>query len=111
MKNNVNKLKLSRTQRSIFLFSFVLFVLDLNAVNSRENRQLSIDVPNPSATEDLIFAGIAEINDDNSGSSLGNGNGQIDSGETIELQINLENTGTEDLTELSVSLSSSDLFT
>jgi hypothetical protein len=34
------------------------------------------------------------VDDDSSGASLGNGNGQVEAGETIELRVSLENEGT-----------------
>lgn len=51
-----------------------------------------------------------QIDDDNSGSSQGDTDGNIDAGETIELHLTLENTGDEDALNVNATISSSNSF-
>lgn len=47
-----------------------------------------------------------QIDDDNSGSSQGDDDGNIDAGETIELRLTLQNTGDQDALNVGVTLTS-----
>lgn len=57
--------------------------------------------------QDNIFVGIDswQIDDDNSGSSSGNGNGQLNPGENIELRVKLKNFGSQTAPGVSATLS------
>jgi hypothetical protein len=50
------------------------------------------------------------IDDDSSGESIGNGDGVVNPGETIELPVQVENFGTETATNVTASLSSTDPY-
>src|SRR6056297_660289 len=81
---------LSITIAILALFGTIHISINLNSIENNLSPKLG-------GTEDLIFSEISEINDDSLGSSQGNGDGKADIGETIEMQIYLENTGTTDL--------------
>jgi Peptidase family M28/FlgD Ig-like domain/Immune inhibitor A-like, MAM domain len=66
-------------------------------------------VPMQPDTPYLAFESVT-IDDDNTGASMGNGNGIIEFGETIELTVTLENLGTATATDVSGVLELSDSF-
>ncbi|MDP6417979.1 MAG: C25 family cysteine peptidase [Candidatus Krumholzibacteria bacterium] len=59
-----------------------------------------------------IFVGLesTDIDDDNSGQSQGNNDGQVNPGETLELSLTLKNMGSSTASNVSATLSSSDSF-
>ena len=99
----------------LFLFLFVLsFIIPFQSIIENNNRQLTndreiiIDYEEKirSSAPTLSFYSF-QIDDDSSGSSQGDNDGNIDAGETIELRITLENTGDEDALNVNATISSS----
>jgi len=67
--------------------------------------KVKISDPGPS----LSFYGF-QIDDDNSGNSQGDNDGNIDAGETIKMRLSLQNTGDEDGLNVNATISSSDSY-
>jgi len=80
-----------------------LFVLDNRYSLTNDEERLELSNPGP----ELSFYSY-QIDDDNSGSSQGNNDGNIDAGETIELRLTLQNTGDEDALNVNATLTSAD---
>lgn len=57
-------------------------------------------------TASIIISSVYEINDDNLGNSIGDSDGNVDAGETIELRLELNNNGDESVTEVYGNLTS-----
>ena len=96
------------------LIILILFVPYVNFTNNYNSEQFNnplyvIDCQENLKTSDpgpLLSFYSFQIDDDNSGSSQGDSDGNIDAGETIELRLTLENTGDEDALDVNATLSS-----
>jgi len=84
-------------------YNFEQFNNPLYAIDSQENLKTSDSGP-------LLSFYSFQIDDDNSGSSQGDNDGNIDAGETIELCLTLENTGDEDALNANATISSSNTY-
>jgi hypothetical protein len=60
------------------------------------------------STEGSLVCASHIIDDDNNGSSIGNSNGQVNAGETIELSVNLKNTSSSLISDIGGDLTTSD---
>jgi len=80
-----------------------LFVLDNRYSLTNDEERLELSNPGP-----VLSFYSYQIDDDNSGSSQGNNDGNIDAGETIELRLTLQNTGDEDALNVNATLTSAD---
>ena len=69
----------------------------------------AVDLLNPTAVGPLVFDAYT-VDDDNSGNSVGNNNGVVDCGETIELYADLLNAGTDTAAAVNATLSTSDPY-
>jgi hypothetical protein len=95
----------------IILILFVPFVNIINNYNSQQfnNPLYAIECQENLKTSDpgpLLSFYSFQFDDDTSGSSIGDNDGNIDAGETIELRLTLENTGDEDALNVNATLSS-----
>ena len=95
----------------IFLIVFIPFVNFMGNFNSKQfnNPLYAIECQEKLKTSDpgpLLSFHSFQIDDDTSGSSIGDNDGNIDAGETIELRLTLENTGDEDALNVNATLSS-----
>ena len=76
----------------------------VSSLQPTHDRILGIDAAS------IIISSVYEINDDNLGSSIGDGDGNVDAGETIELRLELNNNGDETATEVYGNLTSINPF-
>ena len=72
--------------------------------HSTQDCNLRIDVAS------IIISSVYEINDDNNGNSIGDGDGNVDAGETIELRLELENNGDTTATDVFGNLTSTNPY-
>ena len=113
------RFKLKSLIFSILLLNLLFLFSIGNSIEETTNQEFSdFKGHRPDDTQDLyrikapnlVVSRIYEINDDIAGSSDGNGDGFVDAGETIELRLELENTGDENVTNVYGNITTSNNF-
>ncbi|NHJ47738.1 MAG: hypothetical protein FK733_08120, partial [Asgard group archaeon] len=95
-----------------FTLSFLMLLFSLlpNSNASPIEQSKIIPVNTNSKTPNLVVSQVYEINDDYIGASYGDDDNLVDAGETIELRLELQNTGDEAVTNVFGNLTTSNPF-
>ncbi|MBN1329729.1 MAG: hypothetical protein JXA54_09675 [Candidatus Heimdallarchaeota archaeon] len=108
-----------------FLIFVLLTILTFNiSLTSMETTTSSVSIPSQTLIDNepaknanyklkapnVFVSQIYEINDDNIGNSIGDGDNKVDAGEKIELRLQLQNNGDQAVTNVYGKLTSTNLF-